>query len=200
MILKQKKNSITKQRNLEGAALTSLLVLPLANKCRPYTGEHISWDVSTHWPLGELGCLFKTAIFNLVLSIGIFTSSNDNPLRWMPWDLTDDKSTLVQVMAWCRLATSHYLNQCWPSSMSPYGVTKPQCLLMNICGNLIFEYVWIMAVVIYLCIILSHPRHLYVYVSMYMCMYAYMYMCTQMYILNYAKSKYLPSCSICVHC
>ena len=24
------------------------------------------------------------------------------------------KSTLVQVMAWCRQAPSHYLNQCWP--------------------------------------------------------------------------------------
>ena len=47
------------------------------------------------------GCHFKTAIFNLVLLIGIFTSSKDYPLRWMPWDLTDDKSTLVQVMAWC---------------------------------------------------------------------------------------------------
>ena len=32
----------------------------------------------------------------------------------MPWDLTEDKSTLVQVMAWCRQATSHYLSQCWP--------------------------------------------------------------------------------------
>ena len=41
-------------------------------------------------------------------------------------DLTDDKSTLVQVMAWCRQATSHYLNQCWPSFLSPYGVTRPQ--------------------------------------------------------------------------
>ena len=44
----------------------------------------------------------------------------------MPLDLTDDKSTLVQVMAWCRQATSHYLSQCWPSSMWPYGVTRPQ--------------------------------------------------------------------------
>ena len=44
----------------------------------------------------------------------------------MPQDLTDDKSTLVQVMAWCRQATSHYLNQCWPRSMSPYAVTMPQ--------------------------------------------------------------------------
>ena len=75
---------------------------------------------------GKPRCHFKTAIFNLILLIGILTSSNDNPLRWMPWDLTDDKSTLVQVMAWCLQATSHYLSQCWPSSMSPYGFTRPQ--------------------------------------------------------------------------
>ena len=41
-------------------------------------------------------------------------------------DLTDYKSTLVQVMAWCHQATSHYLSQCWPRSLSPYGVTRPQ--------------------------------------------------------------------------
>ena len=41
-------------------------------------------------------------------------------------DHTYDKSTLVQVMDWCRQATSHYLSQCWPRSMSPYGVTRPQ--------------------------------------------------------------------------
>ena len=29
-------------------------------------------------------------------------------------------------MAWCCQATSHYLNQCWPRYMSPYGVTRPQ--------------------------------------------------------------------------
>ena len=32
----------------------------------------------------------------------------------------------IQVMAWCRQATSHYLSQCWPRSLSPYGVTRPQ--------------------------------------------------------------------------
>ena len=36
-------------------------------------------------------------------------------LGWMSLDLTDDKSTLVQVVAWCRQATSHYRSQCWPS-------------------------------------------------------------------------------------
>ena len=71
-------------------------------------------------------CHFVTAIFNLVLLIGIFTSSKDNALRWMPRDLIDDKSTLVQVMALCRPATSHYLSQRWHSSMSPYGVTRPE--------------------------------------------------------------------------
>ena len=47
-------------------------------------------------------------------------------LRWMPLDFTDNKSTLVQVMAWSRKATSHYLSQCWPRSLLPYGVTRPQ--------------------------------------------------------------------------
>ena len=68
----------------------------------------------------------KNVIFNLVLLIGIFRSYHDNALRWMSQDLTDDKSTLVQVMAWCRQATSHYLSQCWLSSLSPYGVARPQ--------------------------------------------------------------------------
>ena len=68
----------------------------------------------------------KNVIFNLVLLIGIFRSSHDNALRWMPWNLTNDKSRLIQVMAWCRQATSHYLSQCWLSSLSPYGVTRPQ--------------------------------------------------------------------------
>ena len=44
------------------------------------------------------------------------------------WTLlrNEDESTLVQVMAWCHQATSHYLRQCWPRSLSPYGVTRPQ--------------------------------------------------------------------------
>ena len=44
----------------------------------------------------------------------------------MSLDFTDYQSTLVQVMAWCRQATSHYLNQCWPRSLSLYSVTRPQ--------------------------------------------------------------------------
>ena len=36
-------------------------------------------------------------------------------------------------MAWCHQATSHHLSQCWPRSMSPYGVTRPQWV--NSCGS-----------------------------------------------------------------
>ena len=47
-------------------------------------------------------------------------------LRWLSLDVTDDKSTLVQVMAWCPQATSHYLNQSWSRSLMPYGIPVPQ--------------------------------------------------------------------------
>ena len=47
-------------------------------------------------------------------------------LRWKSLNRIDVKSTLVQVMAWCRQASSHYLSQCWPRSVSPCGVTRPQ--------------------------------------------------------------------------
>ena len=49
-------------------------------------------------------------------------------LIWMSLDFTDAQSTLVQVMAWCRQATSHYPSQCLPRSLSLYGVTRPQCV------------------------------------------------------------------------
>ena len=75
-------------------------------------------------------------VFNLVLLIGIFRSSDYNALWWMPQDLIDDKSTLVQVMACCCQATSHYLSQCWPRSMMSYGVNRPQWVEVGI----IFDY------------------------------------------------------------
>ena len=74
---------------------------------------------------GGCGCYLKLVIFKLFSSINILSISYEIVFRWMPQGLTD-KSTLVQIMAWCRQATSHYLNQYWPRSMSSYGVTRPQ--------------------------------------------------------------------------
>ena len=53
-------------------------------------------------------------------------------IRWGPQHLTNHQSTLIQVMAWCRQATSHYLSQCWPRSMSPYDVTRPQWVKISL--------------------------------------------------------------------
>ena len=69
---------------------------------------------------------FRKVIFQANLLNGGWSISYEIALRWMPQDLTDDKSALVKVMAWCRQATSHYLSQCWPRSMLPNGVTRPQ--------------------------------------------------------------------------
>ena len=62
---------------------------------------------------------FRKVIFKLILvndGWGIFCKIAP---RWMPLDLTDDKSTLVQIMAGCCQATSHYLSECWPRFMPP---------------------------------------------------------------------------------
>ena len=59
-------------------------------------------------------------------------------LRWMSLDLNDYKLTLVQVMAWCHQATGNDLSQCWSRSMSPYGVTRPQCVNVHVGKALIF--------------------------------------------------------------
>ena len=75
---------------------------------------------------GRFQITFRQVIFKLTLVNGGWGISFEIALRWMPLDLTDDKSTLVQVMAWCRQATSHYLSQCWPRSMLSNGVTRPQ--------------------------------------------------------------------------
>ena len=44
----------------------------------------------------------------------------------LPQDYSDDESTLVQVIARCCQATSHFLSSCWPSFMTSYGITRPQ--------------------------------------------------------------------------
>ena len=80
---------------------------------------------------GKFEWNFRYVIFKQLLEIYGWGISWEIA-RWsMSLDFTDDQSTSVQVMAWCRQATSHYLRQCWPRSMSPYGVTRLQCVKRN---------------------------------------------------------------------
>ena len=74
--------------------------------------------ILTHWPLGDFNKVLVEWV-KFILAIDGWDISHEISSRWMSLDLTDDKSTLVQVMAWCREATSHYLSQCWPRSLLP---------------------------------------------------------------------------------
>ena len=74
---------------------------------------------------GKFEWHLRYLIFQIISVIDGWGIDCELALRRMSLDLNDDKSTLVQVMAWCRQATSHYLIQWWPRSLSPYGVTMP---------------------------------------------------------------------------
>ena len=97
---------------------------------RHYAPKLYTWLCVLLWfnslTLGRFQFNFRYVLFKLILVNGGWGISDEIALRWMPLDLTDDKSTLVQVIAWCHQATSHYLSQCWHRSMSPNGVTRPQ--------------------------------------------------------------------------
>ena len=98
-------------------------------------------EISIHKTLGLKGTLFNSLapgilewnfrqdIFKLILVIGGWGISCEFAIRWMSLDFTDDKSALVQVLAWSSQATIHYLNQCWPRSMSSYDVNRFQCVM-----------------------------------------------------------------------
>ena len=74
---------------------------------------------------GRYGSNFENVSWRHMLQMKFMSSSGELALRWMPQNTFDDKSILAQVMAWCRQATSHYLSQCWPRSVSCV-VTRPQ--------------------------------------------------------------------------
>ena len=75
---------------------------------------------------GKFAWNFRYVIFKWILVVDGWGISCKIALILMSLDFADDQSTLVQVIAWCRQATSHYLRQCWSRSLSPYGVTRPQ--------------------------------------------------------------------------
>ena len=71
-------------------------------------------------------CDFENAIFNIVSVTRIFKSYHQNALRWLQRGHTDDKSTLAQVITWCRQGTAHYLSRRWRRFMSSYGIIMPK--------------------------------------------------------------------------
>ena len=92
----------------------------------------------THWPLGDFNEILHN--FKLVLVLDDWIISCAILLMWMSLGFTDDKSTLIQIMAWCRQAPCDYLNQYWPRSKPSYGLTRPQWVkkLIAICALIMY--------------------------------------------------------------
>ena len=105
---------------------------------------------------GKFEWNFRHVFYKQILVIDGWGICCEIALIWMSLDFTDNQSTLVQVMAWCHQATSHYLSQCWPRSLSPYDVTRPQWVNKKtgfLCGLKVFalntfckEYLHIMII------------------------------------------------------
>ena len=94
----------------------------------------VYWRIYASLGLNELNSLapgrfdynLKLVNFKLLSMKKFLSIFCEIVIRWMPHHLTDHKSTLIQVMTWCRQATSHYLSQCWSKSLSPHYITRPQ--------------------------------------------------------------------------
>ena len=69
---------------------------------------------------------FYMSYFQTDLVIDSWGISREVALRWMSMELSNEKSTLFQVTAWCRQATSRCLSQYSRRSISLYGVSRPQ--------------------------------------------------------------------------
>ena len=85
---------------------------------------------------GIFGSNFKIIIFELCH--GLISWALIVKLLKEDWYTAfDQKSTLVQVMAWHHQATRSYLSQCWPISKLPHGMTRPQCVNFIACSSAI---------------------------------------------------------------
>ena len=72
----------------------------------------------------------KTAVFTGLTHSALETSHRafkNNLYLGISWgSVIDDKSTWIQIMAWCLQAPSHYLNPCWLRSLMHYNVSRGQ--------------------------------------------------------------------------
>ena len=75
---------------------------------------------------GRCGTNSISIIFKFIIQNNSLGTNSEIAIRWMPHNFINGKSTLVQVMACCHQATSHYLNQCWPKSLFPNSIPRPQ--------------------------------------------------------------------------
>ena len=80
-----------------------------ATESDTYFSVHLTGQTTICYNLLEIWDFYWTKVWDLWLNC---LNLKWNTLRWMSLDLTNDNSTVVQVMAWCHQAASHFLSQC----------------------------------------------------------------------------------------
>ena len=123
---------------------TAWLLVDMLNGVRGTDYDHvryqailISWVILNSLAPGKCGSNFKCQVLEQILWIKFMNTSYEIALRQMLQNLTNERSTLAQVMAWCHEATSHCMSQCWPRSMSPYSITKQSGTEQNLVAKIL---------------------------------------------------------------
>ena len=94
--------------------------------CNPHPPKHK--NMNSLLARGRCGSDFRSILFKLTFQNSSM-GTHEIALRRMPQSLTNDKSTLAQVMTWNHEAPSHSWANVDPD-LSPYGVTRPQWINM----------------------------------------------------------------------
>ena len=99
------------------------LFMPLISACSTWISYH-HYCYDPH--LFRCCYDFKCVIAKCIVMTSFRKISSIIAFKWTVQDPTDHESTLAQVITWCCQATTHYLSQCWPRSMSPHDISRPQ--------------------------------------------------------------------------
>ena len=84
------------------------------SKRSPWNNDNI---MLAHWPFGNC-CNSECVIFKQIFDGSYLNISCEIACRWMPHH-----------------ATSHHLNQCWPSLLTPYSITGAHELKLQECNG-----------------------------------------------------------------
>ena len=108
-----------------------------------YLSKHAKCNVSfvlfSESPLANWGHV--TQMNKLWCNLELYASILSNEKGFFLNMLSNGKSMLGQVMAWCRLVIIHYLSQFWPESISTNVIIKPQWVNVNKVDTSTFRYI-----------------------------------------------------------
>ena len=114
------------------------------------------YDRAQHWPVILCYTLLQCAQKLLTSGIHAVSRPGHFQMHFHEWKLMyfdsnfNDVCSLIDMNSWFRWwhgttqATSHYLNQWWPGTMSPYVVTWPQwvkTIHYQVAGNFVPLYI-----------------------------------------------------------